>query len=565
MAILCQCACNSDAPTLMPGQEEGPEPNSIWPPSRARELGLVSYSADLQQPLVGPPLRVGDVWHLLPEDGKSFEQATLSLHANGILIKPFDGRQPLSIAWSPFSLVQACRLHSVQADAALPWLRLFKVSVFQHGSTHFFAAQGDEGEADAQRARWVADISRALRVLSQSLFPEFSLRAEPLPGAGWTATRLLAGYLLLCDDQGVSLVYCELHSHWDCAATFAAYEDEYCDTQVVRLGIDMHTCVSERVGVDCSCFSFDGYHFTTRTCAEKMLWLRAISNVKVKLRHRAPNPSPQELKEYRSSILEYAQGVRPPDGGFTRSALLPRRAPRRGHLPPTPGAGPSGGTPSNVCPGGPTAGVNDGGGFLGSGVDNTGTEGDPIDSEGLGMGPAPSASRLQQLPSPHKLTILIEPQLEGDDLPSPLPPEPPPPSSGRTLPHRAEGAASKPGQVLVGGDLHAETRELVNVAAVTSLANPTTNPVPSFSGVQQSPPYLEAPSFASFQANFEPCPPSLGTPQSNSITEQPSFVAEAEKLPPPKSPSVDSCNSEPNSVTSTSDGKMPKRRQVPEK
>ena len=38
--------------------------------------------------------------------------------------------------------------------------------------------------------------------------------------------------------------------------------------------------VSERVGIDCSCFSLGDHHFSTRTCAEKMLWLRAISNVK---------------------------------------------------------------------------------------------------------------------------------------------------------------------------------------------------------------------------------------------------------------------------------------------
>eukprot|EP00929_Paragymnodinium_shiwhaense_P002670 TRINITY_DN10297_c0_g2_i1.p1 TRINITY_DN10297_c0_g2~~TRINITY_DN10297_c0_g2_i1.p1 ORF type:complete len:538 (-),score=52.23 TRINITY_DN10297_c0_g2_i1:21-1634(-) len=318
-----------------------------WKPMRPREMGLVSYSADLLQTLSGPVVRSGDVWHLLPEDGKSFEPATLFLYANGILIKPQHGDSHLSIAWSPFSLVQSCRLHSVQADNALPWLRLFKVSVFQHGSTHFFAPRSEQ--ADGDRARWVAEISRALRSLTQSLFPEFTLHVDPLPGASWTASRLLAGYLLLCQDDAVSLAFCELHSHWDGAATFAAYEDEYCDTQVVRLGIDMHTCVSERVGVDCSCFSFDGYHFTTRSCGEKLLWLRAISNVKVKLRHRAPNPTLEELRSYRESILEYVGSMLPPEGKSRKAPLLPRRAARRGHLP----AGPL----TNVGPTGPNPGT----------------------------------------------------------------------------------------------------------------------------------------------------------------------------------------------------------------
>eukprot|EP00929_Paragymnodinium_shiwhaense_P002671 TRINITY_DN10297_c0_g3_i1.p1 TRINITY_DN10297_c0_g3~~TRINITY_DN10297_c0_g3_i1.p1 ORF type:complete len:542 (-),score=97.58 TRINITY_DN10297_c0_g3_i1:217-1842(-) len=425
--FMCNCACNSDGVNSLSnleavGEVGHSDMTPAWPPSRARQSGLISYAADLTMPLLGAPIRTGEVWHLLPEDGKSFEQAQLSLHANGIFIKPSEGKPPLSIAWSPFSLVQACRLHSVQADAALPWLRLFKVSVFQHGSTHFFAAQGTE--ADAGRARWVADVSRSLRVVTQSLFPEFVLRSHPLQGAAWTATRLLAGYLLLCDDQGVSLVYCELHCHWDGAATFAAYEDEYCDTQVVRLGIDMHTCVSERVGVDCSCFSFDGYHFTTRSCAEKMLWLRAISNVKVKLRHRAPNPSPEELAFYRSSINEYAHCLRPPPSNSSTTPLLPLRAPRRGHLSPgatsMQGPGPSGPIASVI--GGPQPAE-----------DPESARGDSGPPGLMSAGPPPN-SRLQNLPSPHKLSVLMDGKQDPDgDSPSPLPPEPPAPSSARGL------------------------------------------------------------------------------------------------------------------------------------
>ena len=44
--------------------------------------------------------------------------------------------------------------------------------------------------------------------------------------------------------------------------------------------VSKNSGVSERVGIDCSCFSLGDHHFSTRTCAEKMLWLRAISNVK---------------------------------------------------------------------------------------------------------------------------------------------------------------------------------------------------------------------------------------------------------------------------------------------
>jgi len=322
--------------TMANAQEEFPYPQEMpslttkagFPSDpQPSEAGLVSYEVTLSQQLVGPPLRVGQVWYLPTEEGRNFEKATLSLHCNGVRVDPKSDDVAFSIAWSPFSLIQSCRMHTVEADAKLPGTRIFKVSVFHHGATQFFATHGPE--AASERAYWVADIARTLRVLTQSLFPHFTMRTDPLPGASWTDTRLLAGYLVLCDDQGVTLLYCELHSHCDGATVFAAYEDELCSAQVVRIGINIQTAVSERVGVDCSCFSVDGYHFTTRTCSEKALWLRAISNVKVKIRHCAPNPTPEDLVHFRASITEQTQNVWAADCGFTRSALLPKREVRR--------------------------------------------------------------------------------------------------------------------------------------------------------------------------------------------------------------------------------------------
>lgn len=313
------------------GETYGDEEELTRPPGRPRE-GLVTFSADAHLPLTSPALKSGEVWHLCPEDGKRFRKATLSLHPNGLSVKPTEDEFPeLSIAWSPFSLVQACRLHSVEADQAQPWMRLFKVSIFHHGLTHFFATQGKE--AETERARWVADVSRALRVLTQSLFPPFRLRVEPLEGMDWTSTRLLAGYLLLYDELGVSRVYAELHCELDASALFAAYEDEHCDVQVLNLALDTNTCISERVGVDCSCFSVGDHHFVTRTNAEKMLWLRAISNVKVKLRHKATNPTGSDLRNYRAAVFEHIKQLPriPEDEIAERGPLLPRRM----SMPPT--------------------------------------------------------------------------------------------------------------------------------------------------------------------------------------------------------------------------------------
>lgn len=290
------------------------------------ERGILAYIAELHRPLVGAPLRSGEVWHLHHEEAKSLEPAILTLYANGYEVRPDKSSEDiLTISWSPFSLVQACRLHSVQADAALPWLRLFKISVFHHGTAHFFAARGED-ESGSLRARWVADIARALRGLTESLFPLYRIRSEPVSGAAWTSTRLVAGYMLMCDNQDVALVYCELHTHWDYAAAFAVYEDELCETRVMHVNMGVHTCISERVGIDCSCFSIDGHHFSARSSSEKAFWLRAISNVKVKLRHRADNPTTHELAHYRSSVSESARTLRDPSvSGLALKPVLQRR------------------------------------------------------------------------------------------------------------------------------------------------------------------------------------------------------------------------------------------------
>eukprot|EP00929_Paragymnodinium_shiwhaense_P049425 TRINITY_DN2492_c0_g2_i1.p1 TRINITY_DN2492_c0_g2~~TRINITY_DN2492_c0_g2_i1.p1 ORF type:complete len:1057 (+),score=227.50 TRINITY_DN2492_c0_g2_i1:110-3280(+) len=288
--------------------------------------GIVAYVADIHQALKGPPLHEGEVWHLPPEEARNFRPAALALHANGLSIRPHGmGIQPITLSWSPFSMVQACRLHDEKADASRPWMRLFKVSIFHHGVTHLFACQGKA--ADSLRARWVADIACALRVLTQSLFPLYDIETEPVPGAVWTSTRLLAGFMLMCDSQGVSLVFCELHAHWDSVAAFVAYEDDCCDARVLHIPMTVQTAISERVGVDCGCFIIDAHHFAARSSSEKAMWLRAISNVKVKLRHTSANPTPDELVTYRKAIQESAKRIQSPGehSGFTQIPLLPVR------------------------------------------------------------------------------------------------------------------------------------------------------------------------------------------------------------------------------------------------
>lgn len=264
-----------------------------------------TFSADVDLPMLGPAVRVGEVWQVLPDAGCNLEKVTLSLHANGFSIERDDTHRTVdSISWSPFGLVQACRLHSAQADKDAPCSRLFKITVLQCGSTFFFAVQGAQ-------------------VLTQSLFPFFRLSTQPLSNVTWTATRLLAGYMLLLNKQDVALIYCELRSHWDSQAAIIGYEDAECLARVLHIDLSVPTCISERVGVDSSCFSIDGYNLSVRSCAEKNLWLRAINNVKVKLRHSAANPSPYDLGAYRSAIWEYAGRL--PTHKESHHPLLPLR------------------------------------------------------------------------------------------------------------------------------------------------------------------------------------------------------------------------------------------------
>lgn len=340
MALLCAHPCadqqHSGANLVMDPLGESVEVREL---PHVEEQGLISYDAKLDLPLMGAPIRTGEVLYLGPnnvgpkEETSCFIKADLHLHSNGIVIRPHASEtSPIPLTWSPFTLVQACRLHTHQADQALQHHRLFKVSIFQFGTTCIFAAQGQDPEIE--RARWVADVSRALRAFTQSLLTSFSIRTKPLMGAPWTNTRLVAGYLLMCDDDGVSLIYAELHGHSDGSAAWVCYENEGCVNQVMRLNIRLESHVSERVGIDCSCFGFDTHHFSARTAAEKQLWLRAISNVKVKLRHGAPNPSAQDLHHYRSSIQTIANTINERCVAEPAPPMLPRKtafSSARGH------------------------------------------------------------------------------------------------------------------------------------------------------------------------------------------------------------------------------------------
>merc|ERR1712196_270406 len=80
------------------------------------------------------------------------------------------------------------------------------------------------------------------------------------------------------------------------------------------------------VGINCSYFVVDNHHFAAQAPSERKLWLRALSNVKVKIQNNAPEPTEEEMAHYRESIREQIHNMRATsDPRISSDALLSRR------------------------------------------------------------------------------------------------------------------------------------------------------------------------------------------------------------------------------------------------
>jgi len=341
-APLCRCICGSrkDDPldanrVLGSGLDGAFQDIEESPIQQPQFTGLLSYSASTDQPLRGVPIREGGLWLLSAEEEVAL--VTLSLYVNGFSFS-HKGREH-SFSLSPFALVRNCKFQATTADGVdLSDFKCFKVSLFTQGACLYYGVHaskgGDEQKAEEERSRWVIDISRAMRLVTQSLFPPFSIVCEPLDSAPGTRRRLMAGYVIHHDDVSVaSVLYCELHPHSKAQAKLRFYENELCEAPVMDVFINERSTCCEKVGISCSCFSIEDHLFSTRTLAERKLWLRAISNVKVKLQNRAPSPSQEELQQYRSAIREHVKSSRGGlQGQAPMDALLQRQGRRPGPL-----------------------------------------------------------------------------------------------------------------------------------------------------------------------------------------------------------------------------------------
>lgn len=265
---------------------------------------------------MGDVLYCGDILQLTP--GNSIQTVRLCLHVKGFTVQPRQNvanpgantsSEHVCRVWSPFSLVEKTQAHA-KADNEQQWA-IFKLTVFKkegQDSSLFFATAGSD--AQSQRTQWVHSFSHAITNLTQSLFPPFNISVEPVPGRLATSTRIMAGYLLQggANDR-VSLVFCELHAYHGREARLAVYRDEWCEQEVMSIPIQDTSAVSTRKGMYCTVFGVNEQLFAARTEDERELWLRAISNVKVKLMFDAPTPTPEELQVFRSAVHERVEAL----------------------------------------------------------------------------------------------------------------------------------------------------------------------------------------------------------------------------------------------------------------
>mmetsp|Transcript_105865 Transcript_105865/g.242411 ORF Transcript_105865/g.242411 Transcript_105865/m.242411 type:complete len:391 (+) Transcript_105865:132-1304(+) len=288
-------------------------------------VGFLCFSAAVDQPMRGNPLLTGTLWHL----STHMEQVTFSLYVNGFRFAS-DASPDREICHSltPFSLVRNCNFPAESNHSDLDNYKMFKLSFLARNQFFYFGVAisgGTVGEAEEARSNWVVSISDAMRIVTLSLFPPFRISCHPVIQVPSTRTRLLAGYLIHNDDvTTLSVLYCELHGHRKACAEMVVYENCSCLTPVMNIVITANTACSEKIGINCTCFTIDQHEFSARTMQERKLWLRAVSNLKVKLMNAAPTPDEETLAQYRSAIVEHLKSTKGLQGAESSSdPLLP--------------------------------------------------------------------------------------------------------------------------------------------------------------------------------------------------------------------------------------------------
>lgn len=278
-------------------------------PAGPQDRGPPTFATSGEISLQGAPLHSGRVLQLIL--GETIQEIVLAIYIDGFSLAPTDHLRKLDHAhslathkaWSPFSLIEKCQVKAMQDSA---YWAVFKLTVFRVEQTdlfYYFATTGTD--AHALRDTWVERIAHSIRSVTMSLYPPHAITVEPVPGVPQTCTRIMAGYLL----QGgvmetILLCYCELHAYSAGEAQLTIYRDEWCERALFEIAVTDDSVVSTRRGSFCTVFGVDQYRFCARTEEEKDLWLRAISNIKVKLMFDAPDPTEHDLSIFRAAISE---------------------------------------------------------------------------------------------------------------------------------------------------------------------------------------------------------------------------------------------------------------------
>ncbi|CAE8704398.1 unnamed protein product [Polarella glacialis] len=195
--LLCRCICgsrNDDLfdPTKAYGDTAHSEADFEDDPSQRRPpfTGVLSYDSTSDQPLRGAPIREGPLWLLSADEEVAL--VTVSLYVNGLGFK--HRAQEHSYSFSPFSLVRNCKFQAITSEGVdLAEFKCFKVSMFTQAQCFYFGVKSvDDADTEEERSRWVMDVSRAMRLVTQSLFPPVQMSCEPLRNVPNTWNRLMA-------------------------------------------------------------------------------------------------------------------------------------------------------------------------------------------------------------------------------------------------------------------------------------------------------------------------------------------------------------------------------------
>lgn len=235
-----------------------------------------------------------------------FSPVIFHLYVNGFAFATPEGMEA-SVSLSPFSLVRFCRFAG-QGDVGM---KCFKVSLREEMLCCFFGVRGtSERAAEAERYEWAMALSHVVLLITDSVLPRFSISCEPLQDAPHTRRRLLAGYLVhMNSGNTMSVYFCELHAQRGASAHVAVYENHECNTWIKDIPFDEHTACDEAVGINSSCFFLGKTWLAAQSPALRKLWIRAIDNLKVKIRHGAPEPSDDELPHHREAIKQQAISI----------------------------------------------------------------------------------------------------------------------------------------------------------------------------------------------------------------------------------------------------------------